>query len=157
MKKRLFVPLISSLVIILDFFTKKLIVAKVPFYESIAVLPFLRIVHIENKGAAFGLFSSLGNSVFMAVAVFAVVTIVFYLLKHSQGKEVYALSLIIGGAIGNLIDRIRIGKVIDFIDFYIGDWHWPAFNVADSALTIGIVLFIWSNLLVKRVRKPGSQ
>lgn len=157
MKKRLFVPLISSLVIILDFFTKKLIVAKVPFYESIAVLPFLRIVHIENKGAAFGLFSSLGNSVFMAVAVFAVVMIVFYLLKHSQGKEAYALSLIIGGAIGNLIDRIRIGKVIDFIDFYIGDWHWPAFNVADSALTIGIVLFIWSNLLVKRVRKPGSQ
>jgi len=157
MKKRLFVPLISSLVIILDFFTKKLIVAKVPLYESIAVLPFLRIVHIENKGAAFGLFSSLGNSVFMAVAVFAVVMIVFYLLKHSQGKEVYALSLIIGGAIGNLIDRIRIGKVIDFIDFYIGDWHWPAFNVADSALTIGIVLFIWSNLLVKRVRKPGSQ
>jgi len=157
MKKRLFVPLISSLVIILDFFTKKLVVARVPFYESIAVLPFLRIVHVENKGAAFGLFSSLGNSVFMAVAVFAVAMIVFYLLKHSQGKEVYALSLIIGGAIGNLIDRIRIGKVIDFIDFYVGDWHWPAFNVADSALTIGIVLFIWSNLLVKRVRKPGSQ
>ena len=156
MRIKLLVPFIVSLVIVLDFFTKKLVVARVPFYESIAVLPFLRIVHVENKGAAFGLFASLGNNIFMAVAVIAIVLVVFYLLKFARGLEVYALSLIIGGAIGNLIDRVSTGKVIDFIDFYIGDWHWPAFNVADSALTIGIALFIWSNLHAKKARRPGS-
>jgi signal peptidase II len=157
MRKGLLIPLIASLVIILDFFTKKLIVAKVPFYKSIAVLPFLRIVHVENKGAAFGLFVKLGNNFFMAVAILAVAMVLFYLLRFARGLEVHALSLIIGGATGNLIDRARAGKVIDFIDIYVGNWHWPAFNVADSALTIGIALFIWSSLLLKKARKPGSQ
>ena len=60
--------------------------------------------------------------------------------------EIISLSLVLGGAVGNLIDRIRIGKVTDFIDFYINNWHWPSFNIADSALTVGIILFLWANI-----------
>jgi signal peptidase II len=73
-----------------------------------------------------------------------------YLLKLPVGLELYSLSLVLGGAAGNLLDRIIFGKVIDFIDIYVNDWHWPAFNVADSALTVGITLFIISNLFHRK-------
>ena len=68
------------------------------------------------------------------------------LLWGAQAGMGYALSLILGGAVGNLIDRLTKGKVIDFIDVFVGNWHWPAFNVADSALTVGMILFLWANL-----------
>lgn len=142
-------PVISSvafLVIILDYITKKVIISNVMHFESIQVFPFLNIVFVENKGAAFGLFAHLGNHIFMIISVLAIIFILVYVTKFAKGIEIYALSLILGGAIGNLIDRIRSGKVIDFIDFHVGNWHWPAFNIADSALTVGIIIFIWSNI-----------
>jgi len=145
-RKVIFTSLIASLVIILDYITKKAIVDNIKPFESIQVLPFLKIVFVENKGAAFGLFAHLGNYFFMTISIVAIIFILFYITKFAKGFEVLALSLIFGGAIGNLIDRIRNGKVIDFIDFYVGNWHWPAFNVADSALTVGITLFICSNI-----------
>ncbi len=85
-------------------------------------------------------------NIFILISVCAIICIVVYLIRLPIGLEVCALSLILGGAVGNLIDRIRIGKVIDFIDVYIGNWHWPAFNVADSALTVGIILFLIASL-----------
>ena len=91
--------------------------------------------------------------VFIFIAFIAVIFIVLFLLKLPVGLELYALSLVLGGAAGNLLDRIRLGKVIDFIDVYVNDWHWPAFNVADAALTVGITLFIISNLFHKK--KPS--
>jgi len=145
-RKNLLIFLIGFLVVLLDYFTKKAIVARVLPYEQIKVLPFLNIVFVENRGAAFGLFANLGNHFFMAISLLAIFAILIYMLKIARGLEGYALSLIIGGAAGNLMDRIRSGKVVDFIDFYVGQWHWPAFNVADAALTIGIGLFIWANL-----------
>jgi signal peptidase II len=115
-------------------------------YDHINVFPFLRIVHIENKGAAFGLFSQFGNNIFILISICAIICIVVYIIKLPTGMELYSMSLIMGGAAGNLIDRVRSGKVIDFIDLYFNGWHWPAFNVADSALTVGIILFIVTTL-----------
>ncbi|GBE41015.1 lipoprotein signal peptidase [bacterium BMS3Bbin09] len=74
--------------------------------------------------------------------------------KIPKGLELFSISLIFGGAVGNLIDRILLGKVVDFIDFYVGTWHWPAFNVADSALTIGIILFMLAAIM--QSKKPSS-
>lgn len=150
LKKGIIVAIISSLVIVADIFTKKIVVAKVMLYESISVLPFLNIVHVENKGAAFGAFSSLGNNFFIIVAAIAIVFIALYIAKTPKGLETYALALVLGGAFGNVYNRITIGKVTDFIDVFVNNWHWPAFNVADSALTIGISLFIISNLKAAR-------
>lgn len=155
MKKSVLIALVSTLVMVLDFVTKRIIVAKLAPYESISILPFLNIVYVENKGAAFGIFANLGNNFFIVISVIALTAIVFYMSKIPKGSELFSISLIFGGAGGNLIDRIRIGKVIDFIDFYVGTWHWPAFNVADSALTVGIILCIISTLT--QTRKVTSE
>ena len=146
------IALISSLIVLLDYFTKKTIESKVLLYESINVLPFLNIVHVENKGAAFSLLTNLGNNYFVAISIIAISVIIFYLSQLPKGLELFSLSMILGGAVGNLIDRLRIGKVVDFIDIYIGRWHWPAFNVADSALTVGIILFLLAN--IRRGKMP---
>ena len=142
--------MVSTLVMVLDYVTKRIIVAKLAPYDSIQVFPFLNIVYVENKGAAFGMFANLGNNFFIAISFIALAAILFYISKIPKGLELFSLSLIFGGAVGNLIDRIMLGKVIDFIDFYVGIWHWPAFNVADSALTVGIGLFIISTLIQTR-------
>ena len=131
---------------VLDYVTKRIILDKLALYDSISVLPFLNIVYVENKGAAFGMFANLGNTFFIVISVIALLTILFYMTKIPKGLELFAISLIFGGAVGNLLDRILLGKVIDFIDVFVGTWHWPAFNVADSALTVGITLFIIATL-----------
>lgn len=138
--------MVCSVVVLLDYITKKIIDRYVQPYEAIDVLPFLRIVNVKNTGAAFGILSGLSNNIFIIISILAVILIIIYILKIPKGLELLSLSLILGGAIGNLIDRVAIGKVIDFIDFFIGKWHWPAFNVADSALTVGILLFLWNNI-----------
>ena len=146
LKRGVLVSVISSVIILSDYITKWIIVEILRLHDHIDLLPFLRIVHVENKGAAFGLFTQFGNNIFILISVCAIICIVVYLTGLPIGLELYSLSLILGGAIGNLIDRIRIGKVIDFIDVYVGNWHWPAFNVADSALTVGIILFLIASL-----------
>ena len=146
LKKGFLIPVIAILVIILDIITKAIIVNKVAYHEIIRVLPFINIVHIENRGAAFGLFAGLGNIFFIVVSIIAILFILYYLKAVQKRMEIISLSLVLGGAVGNLIDRIRIGKVTDFIDFYVNNWHWPSFNVADSALTAGIILFLWANI-----------
>jgi signal peptidase II len=148
---------ISGLVIILDQITKILILKNLPLYHSIAIIPgFFNITHIHNPGGAFGFMahqdSSLRNFLFLFLASFAV-CFIFYFYKNTYRTHPFLASgfaLIFGGAIGNLIDRIRFGKVVDFLDFYIRNYHWPAFNVADSAITIGITIFIF-HLLFKKM------
>jgi signal peptidase II len=154
-RKGVFISLVVSIVVFLDILTKGFIVAKVMSYEKVEIFPFLNIVHVENKGAAFGILSGLGNNIFIFISFIAIIFIVIYLLKIQKRLEIFSLSLVLGGAIGNLIDRMRIGKVIDFIDIYINNWHWPAFNVADSALTVGIIIFILTNLTYKRHTKKN--
>ena len=154
MKKSALISLVSTLVMVLDYVTKRIIIDKLELYDSIRVFPFLNIVYVENKGAAFGMFASLGNNFFMAISFIALASILFYMSKIPKGPELFSISLIFGGAVGNLIDRIMFGKVIDFIDVYVDSWHWPAFNVADSALTVGITLFIIATL--KQSQKPSA-
>ena len=152
LKKQSFAPLIASLVVISDFITKRMILKWVTPYESIDILPFINIVHVKNEGAAFGMFSSLGNSIFVIISIVAIIVIIAYLARIKGRMEIFSISLILGGAIGNLIDRLTVGKVIDFIDFFVGSWHWPAFNVADSALTVGIILFFLASIRESNIK-----
>lgn len=155
MKKGSLITVIFAVVVIFDYLTKKIIVSKITLYESINVSPFLNIVHVQNRGAAFSMLSNLGNKYFIGISVIAIIAIMLYLFRLPKGLELVALSLVLGGAAGNLIDRILIGKVTDFIDVFVGKWHWPAFNVADSALTIGIILFILASIKQgKNTREP---
>jgi signal peptidase II len=147
--------MIAGSVCIADQIVKALIVATVPVYQTIPVIPgFFNLTHIYNPGGAFGFLSGspsvLRHAFFLISSVVAMGLILFLYAKTppGQGWLEVGLSLIMGGAIGNILDRIRIGKVIDFLDLYIKDLHWPAFNVADSAITIGIGFFIY-HLLFK--------
>lgn len=135
------------LVVVGDQLTKAMVSAWLSPYEAVAVIPGLfNLVNWHNTGAAFGIFSSgaaTGRVLLITVTIISLFVIGF-LIKTARTENdkitTFALSLIGGGAIGNLIDRVRLGSVIDFLDFYIGSYHWPAFNVADSAITIGVVL-----------------
>lgn len=154
MRKGFFVAAIVSIVVFLDYTTKQLVEAYIQLPGDEIVLPFFRIVNVKNTGAAFGLFSSLGNNFFIFISLVAIALIIIYMIKLPKGLELFSLSLILSGATGNLIDRLTFGKVIDFIDFF---GYWPAFNVADSAISIGVVLFLWSNIRdFRRHRKSIS-
>jgi len=147
MKRALSVALIVFAIIAFDQITKYLIVNSLSLYDSIEVFPFLHIVNVRNTGAAFGSFKSLGSSFFIIVAVAAIGFVLYLLMKRTYNT--FGLSLILGGAVGNLIDRILYGQVVDFVDFSIGSYHWPAFNVADSALTVGIILILLTSVFRK--------
>jgi signal peptidase II len=147
MKRVVLVFLVIVIVIALDQITKLLIMTHIGPVESIRIFPFLHIVHVQNTGAAFGSFKSLGSTFFIVISMVAIVFVMYLLMKNAYNQ--FGLSLVLGGAIGNLIDRLLYGKVIDFIDFFIGNFHWPAFNVADSALTIGIAVILLTSLLKK--------
>jgi signal peptidase II len=147
MKRVVLVFLIVTAVVVLDQITKLLIMTHVSPVESIRVFPFLHIVHVKNTGAAFGSFKSLGSTFFIVISVVAILFVIYLLMKNAYNQ--FGLSLVLGGAIGNLIDRVLYGKVVDFMDFFIGNFHWPAFNVADSALTIGIAVILITSLLKK--------
>jgi signal peptidase II len=148
----LFISAVSLTVVVLDQVTKHLIEAYVRPYEAIKILPVLQIVNVKNKGAAFSLFSSLGNDLFIIISVIAITFIAIYTIKLTQRLEVFLLALVLGGALGNFIDRLTLGHVVDFIDLHIGNLHWPAFNIADSALSIGLLLYIAINLWPRRMR-----
>ncbi len=143
-------------IILLDQFTKGLILRYLPFNNSIPVIKgFFNITHIRNPGGAFGLMANLSpilrSIVFLFISSLAV-GLIFYFYQKTPAKYSWlaaAFALIFGGAIGNLIDRIRLGMVIDFLDFYVGGLHWPAFNIADSAISIGIGIFLYHLMLKK--------
>jgi signal peptidase II len=107
----------------------------------------LNLVSVRNKGAAFGMFSSLGNDFFILLSVAAILFMFWVILTAREDYRIF--SLLAGGALGNLIDRLTLGYVVDFIDFTVSGYHWPAFNVADSALSIGIA-FLTVNLFIRR-------
>ncbi len=130
--------LIPAAIVILDQVTKQLIITTLKPYEAIYVLPFFNIVHVLNTGAAFGSLQWLGNPFFIALSVIAIVVVIFLMIKDRE--SIWGLSFILGGAIGNLIDRFRHGYVVDFLDVFVGKYHWPAFNVADSFLSVGVFI-----------------
>ena len=140
MKKWTTAALVIPGTYLLDQATKQLAQAMIAPGDSVRVLPILDLVHMHNTGAAFSMGVTLGNGFFITMASAAIVVIAYMLWKDMEHP--LSLSLILGGAAGNLTDRIRIGSVHDFLYFHIGNHYWPAFNVADSALTVGVALII---------------
>jgi signal peptidase II len=148
MKKRIFyAPLIISFVVLLDQMTKYLARTSIHPLETIELFPVLNLVNVRNQGAAFGMFRSLGNNFFILISVAAILFMLWVIISAKEDYRVF--SLLAGGAIGNLIDRLTLGYVVDFLDVTVSGYHWPAFNVADSALTVGIA-FLMINLFIKR-------
>ncbi len=148
---------VAGLVVVGDQVSKALILKYLPLHHHIAVIAgFFDIVHIHNPGGAFGLLAGMGSGmrtlVFLFISSLAVGLILYFYIKTPSTHRLLAtgFALIFGGAIGNLIDRLRFGVVVDFIDVYIGAYHWPAFNIADSAITVGIFIFLF-HLLFKKM------
>jgi signal peptidase II len=140
---------VPAVIILLDQFTKWLVRSRVPLHASVEVIPnFLDITHVRNTGAAFGFLNAVdfpGKTIVIAVvAIGALIGVSIYagLLANQQWLPRLGMALIIGGAAGNLIDRIFVGSVVDFVDAYWGTFHFWAFNVADSAITVGVTLMI---------------
>jgi signal peptidase II len=141
--------LIALIVLMMDQATKSIVARSLPLHDTITVIPgFFSISHVLNKGAAFSLFADSGSQyttpglIFFSVIVLSVVSTLLWRAGHTFTAGGLALALIMGGALGNLFDRIRIGSVIDFLMFHFGSYHWPDFNVADSAIVIGSLLLI---------------
>ena len=144
-------------VILLDQISKLAVKNSLQIHESIPIINgFFNLVHVRNKGMAFGFMNrpdiNYGVYFLIAASIAAIIflTIWFFKLKQRENLTIFALSLILGGAVGNLIDRVRFGEVIDFADFHVGQYHWPAFNVADSAITVGAGLIAITLFFLKR-------
>jgi signal peptidase II len=175
--------LVAGAVVLLDQATKALVQQRMALHESIAVIPdFFHLTYIRNPGAAFGLFVGINPSFrtafFLSVSCLAIGVILYFFFKSIQedrrrlsdigdiGAGAAAgrhnrwlragLALVMGGAIGNLIDRLRFGEVVDFLDFFIGRYHWPAFNVADSSITIGVSILLAATFLPPEPEPPPA-
>lgn len=146
---------LSLLVVILDQLSKYLIIQNFQLYESVALLPGLNFTYVRNTGAAFSFLQDAGGwQRWFFITLSSCVSIALLVwMKKLPGVHTWlavALALVLGGAVGNLIDRILFGYVIDFIDVYVDRWHWPAFNVADSAITVGIIMLIIDSFWLDR-------
>ena len=149
---------ISVGVIILDRLTKNIVIGSMFYHQSISVLGnFFKIVYVANPGGAFGTRLG-GNYFYILSAILASIILVLWLFgkKHST-MGLTGIALMFGGAIGNLWDRFTIGRVIDFLDFGIGTTRWPTFNIADSAITVGICLLILQELIKKDGEKENDE
>ncbi|MGH7412262.1 MAG: signal peptidase II [Candidatus Methylomirabilis sp.] len=142
---------------LLDQVSKLYIQGTIPLGHSVPIIPdFFAIVHVLNPGAAFGLLAarsaSFRNPFFIGISILAIGFILYYRHRGLEDHPLasFAISLILGGAIGNLVDRLRIGMVIDFLDVHYYQYHWPAFNVADSAITVGVSLMLLELVLGER-------
>jgi signal peptidase II len=146
---------IATVVLLLDQISKITVTKLFTYGESLAVTSFFNLVLVYNKGAAFSFLATQQGwqRYFFSVLGIAAALFIVYLLRKHAGQRMFcwALALILGGAVGNVVDRLLYGHVIDFLDFHVGGWHWPAFNVADSAICIGAVLFVIDEL--RRVNK----
>jgi signal peptidase II len=157
--------LIALGVIALDQASKQVIIRTLRLGQGIPVIPgFFDIVFVLNPGAAFGFLATLPESVrnpfFIAISAAAAVLILLYHVRYAQqrGLAGFALALILGGAVGNLLDRLRYGMVVDFLDVHIYQYHWPAFNIADSAISVGVALMLLDMVLDwHHEKQPGSR
>ena len=146
---------IAALIVVADQFTKVLVLGSFQYGESLPITSFFNLVRVHNLGAAFSFLADAGGWqrwFFTGLGTVAALVMVWLLRAHA-GQRLFcsAISFILGGAVGNVIDRLMHGYVVDFLDFYWGRWHFPAFNLADSAITLGAILLILDELL--RVRR----
>lgn len=150
---------LSALVFVLDQLTKLWAEGALTLHQPLPVTPMFNLTLMYNEGAAFSFLSDQGGwqrwfFVVLAVGVTSVLAAWLWRLKPGQWRMASGLALIIGGALGNVFDRILYGHVIDFIDVYYGDWHWPAFNLADSAITLGVILLLLDTLFQGNAPNP---
>lgn len=161
MKKRSFIKpalLFASLLLVLDQITKNLVV--IYMYEGQKeILPFFNLTHVWNRGVSFGLFNNDHSAAWLLIGLSLVITAFFlhWLRKVDHKPLALAIGAVIGGAVGNVIDRARFDAVVDFIDFHVGGWHYPAFNVADSAIVLGIAYIVLDSLFFEPKRHKTDQ
>jgi signal peptidase II len=143
--------------VVIDQLTKLLVLQRIPLHDTVPVIPgLLNLTHVRNTGAAFGMLNGSDFAykplVVAGLAIVALLGILWYAQKFAGDAwpARYGFVLIVAGALGNLIDRVTLGYVVDFVDFYFGTWHFWAFNVADSAITIGAILFAADTLFSRR-------
>ncbi len=153
---RRFYFLIALGVLLLDRFSKRLVAKEISLHDNIPVIKrVFYITHVENRGAAFGLFNDSPSEwkiallVLFSVVALVIVSVLLWRSRHAMTATAVGLSLILGGALGNLWDRVLNGRVVDFLLVYIGSYQWPAFNVADSAIVVGAGLLVFEILFVK--------
>jgi len=151
---------ISAAIVALDLYTKHLVQSSFAYGEHVAITSFFDLVLFHNEGAAFSFLAGAGGwqrLFFSAFAIIASGVIIHLLRKHPEKKLFcFALSLVLGGALGNLYDRLTLGYVVDFLFFHYETYYWPAFNVADSAITVGVILLLWDGLIEEKVH-AGKQ
>ncbi len=153
--------IITTVTVLLDQVTKYLVLKEMRLGQSIPVIDgVFNFTFVMNPGAAFGMLSTLSERFrvpfFLGVSLIAIVLVLFFYFQRARGNRLLqvGLALVLGGAVGNLIDRIRFGEVVDFLDVYYGAYHWPAFNIADSAISIGVGLLILDAVL--SAKREGS-
>ncbi len=144
---------LAGCVMAADFVSKAWVLAIFQPHERVVVLPFFNLVLVFNSGAAFSFLANAGGWqkwFFIGLALAISVWLVIMIRQHAAERLLpAALALVLGGALGNVIDRLRFGAVVDFLDFHVAGWHWPAFNVADSAISIGVALLLWQQITHK--------
>jgi len=154
----LWVVLIATTVLLADQLTKWLVLLHISEWRSVCVLTgFFQLVHWRNTGAAWGILQD-RNLILVIISVLTIAGLCLFRrslqLQHRINRV--ALGLISGGIVGNLVDRVRLGCVVDFLDFYIGQYHWPAFNIADSAICVGVALYILDSWRTESLTKGTS-
>jgi signal peptidase II len=147
---------IAAAVLVLDRLAKRSVARNILPHDYVTVIPgCFQLTHVENPGAAFGLFAEstaqwkIGALVSFSIIALMVVSALLWKHSHSLSTTTIGLSLILGGATGNLWDRMMTGHVVDFLDFYVGSYHWPAFNIADSAIVVGAILLVFEIVFAK--------
>lgn len=150
---------VAAVVVILDQLSKAAILGHfaASMFRGERLTPFFNLVLVYNRGVSFGMFNpgaasraGLNALIFSLVAATVVLGLFYWLRRVSSPLLAIAIGLVIGGAVGNVIDRIRLGAVVDFLDFHMGLWHWPAFNLADSAICVGVAAMLLDGLLLHR-------
>jgi signal peptidase II len=154
--------LVAAGVVVVDQITKAVVENSLPLGASVFVAPVLDLVHVRNTGAAFSFLAGASGwqrELFIGIAIAASIWIVWMLVRAGPGQRLFptALSLILGGALGNVVDRVRLGGVVDFLYFHWGPHYWPAFNVADSAITCGAALLIFDAVRSGARQRPSAR
>jgi signal peptidase II len=148
---------ISAIVVALDLYTKRLVQQAFEYGDHHAVTSFFDLVRYHNEGAAFSFLANAGGwqrFFFTGISVVATAVIIYLLRKHTQNKLFcFGLALVLGGALGNLYDRVTLGYVVDFLYFYYQQWAWPAFNVADSAICVGVAVLLLESFISGNSKK----
>ena len=151
-KKNISLIIIFFSIILFDQLTKILVVKNFQLYESMSIFPLFNLTFVVNYGFAFGFLNNSSlNQIIVICVIFSIIAYSLYLLFKTQDQFFrFSLILVLSGAVGNFIDRVIHGFVIDFIDIYLGSYHWPAFNIADSSITLGFILIMFNILFLNK-------